>query len=165
MKIDMTKLQHDLDMLLLEFPVLKDDEQLRHDMLEGSTDVFEVLDRMVASEALDSSLIKGIDDRIKELKNRKDRLDHRINVTRKMIFKVMEMAQLRKKEVPSGTVYIKKGVTKVIVTDENKLNETYWRIKKEVDKTKIKHDIMDGMTVDGAYISNGDDTVVIMKDK
>jgi len=163
MQIDVKNLLQQLDAMLLEYSELKDDEQLRNDMFEGSTDIKQVIDRIVSSEAYDSQMIEGIDQHIDQLKKRKERLKYRTEIKRKMIQRVMEIGRLRKLEVASGTVTISRSTASVIITDESLIDDKYWRIKKEINKTEIKNDMRDGITVNGAFLSNGDETVRITR--
>ena len=159
--LDLLAVRNAITSLLAANPELADDEVLRADMIEGQTNAFEYLSRLVraigASEALDDGLAAYIT----ELKERRSRLERRVHSLKTLIYKVMSAAGLSRAELPEATVFIRRGVKRVIVTEEEMIPREYLRIKTEVNKTKIKEAIAAGDTVPGAVLSNAEDMLVI----
>lgn len=55
---------------------------------------------------------------------------------------------------PFGIVSVRasRGATRVL--DEAKLPDEYWRVKREVDRTALRADLLQGVIVEGAELSN-----------
>jgi hypothetical protein len=147
--------------LLLLYPDLADDEQLRADMVEGSTDAFDLLREIERRRRETETLIAGLDATLRDLQHRSARLDLRVRAMRDLIFKIMNLADLRKVELPEATLSIRAGTPKVIVTDEVLIPDELCRIKREPDKTKIKELLLDGQHVEGTVLSNAKPSIAI----
>jgi chromosome condensin MukBEF ATPase and DNA-binding subunit MukB len=147
--------------LLLAYPELEEDDQLRTDMIEGETDAFELLHQLELKRQDAETLIEGLDDRIRELKTRQERFNRREEAIRSLMYSVMQIARIQKAELAEATLSIRNGTQKVIVTDESLLTDNYWRIKREVNKTALKVDLDDGITIPGAVLSNPEPTLSI----
>lgn len=57
-------------------------------------------------------------------------------------------------------LHVKKVPPKLIIQDENKIPESFFRVKKEIDKTKINAAHKLGQQVDGTTLDNGGYTVM-----
>lgn len=161
MKLDIDKLKQQLELLLKDYPELAEDEELRENMFEGSTNIKEVLSELINIDANASTMIEAIKQQINHLKQRSDRFDHRKEVTRKLIMQIMNIADLTKMELANGTISVSNTPASVIITDETKIPDEYFRIKKEVNKTKLKDALKDGAIIEGAQLSNGGSTIRI----
>ena len=139
--IDPMVFEREIANLLVAYPELADDEVLRHDMLEGSTDLFDGLSRLVRQIGETEALAAGNADYVMALKARNARLERRTEAFRRLIFKLMEAASLRKAELASATLSIRAGTPKVVVTDE------------EVDRLLLR--IKRGTQVFGAHLRFG----------
>ena len=107
--IDPMVFEREIANLLVAYPELADDEVLRHDMLEGSTDLFDGLSRLVRQIGETEALAAGNADYVMALKARNARLERRTEAFRRLIFKLMEAASLRKAELASATLSIRTG--------------------------------------------------------
>ena len=143
--------------LLVRFPELQDDEEALALSLESETDAIVLLSQILERERAAKSLSGAIASRISELCERQERMDRRVEAQRKLMLKIMEIADIRKLELPSGTLGILTGPKKVIVTDESLLANQCWRVTREPDKTKIKELLLQGVAVGGAVLSNGEE--------
>src|SRR3954462_7701158 len=70
-----------------------DDERLLADALEGSTDVMELLDRLIERSNADATLVRTGKERLA-------RIDHRNERTRALIQRMMEALEMRRLERP-----------------------------------------------------------------
>jgi hypothetical protein len=147
--------------LLLLYPDLADDEQLRADMVEGSTDAFDLLREIERRRRETETLIAGLGATLRDLQHRSARLDQRNRAMRELAFRIMSLADLRKVELPEATLSIRAGTPKVIVTDEALIPDMLCRIKREPDKTKIKKSLLADNAVEGAVLSNAEHTLTI----
>ena len=147
--------------LLLAYPELEEDDQLRADMIEGETDAFNLLQRLERKRQDAEDLINGTLDRVAELQQRRVRLDRREEAFRKLMFDVMQIAHIQKAELAEATLSIRNNPPKVIITDEALIPENYIRIKREPNKAEIATLLKRGSTIPGAELSNAEPTLSI----
>ncbi len=153
-RIDPAVLQHQITNLLLLYPELVEDDQLRADMIEGETEAFEFLEELERKRREAVHLIDGLTPDLVAMAMRQKRYERREQAMRHLMFKVMEMTGIKKHEMPLATLSMRNGPVKVIVTDEARLTDEYVRIKREPDKIAIKKALENGTSVDGAELSN-----------
>jgi Siphovirus Gp157 len=156
-------LELEIEKLIAEFPDLKDDEQLRADMLEGSTSALDVLSRVV-SAALDAkSMAAAISNRIDELASRSARHERREAAMRRLAYRLMVAGDLKKAVLPEATLGRTKGRDSVEITDQAALPR--WALKivttETPSKTVIKEAIEAGIPVAGAKIVTGEETLTM----
>lgn len=120
-----------------------DDEQLFADMLEGETDLYEIIAHLHDRIALDKELITGITERAKELSDRKGRLTARTDAYKAAIGKYLRAAKLAKIELPEATYSVRDGKPKLAIVDPEAVPPEYQRIKTEPDKTLINQSFAD----------------------
>jgi len=148
--------------LLYDNPELKNDDEALVMSLESETDAFTLAEILVTKIGEKNALSAGLAAYISELRGRQDDMDRQIESMRTVLFKVMESAELRTLPLSMSTVSIKKGTSKVIVTDMAKLPESCRRQPpQEPNKVAIKEMIDGGQTVPGAFLSNGEDVLSI----
>jgi hypothetical protein len=161
MRLDPAVIRHQVDGLLAAYPELVEDEVLRLDMIEGSTDLVDFVRRLERSRQEASALTEAIAMNVDALRARAARFERREQAIRDLMFRMLELAHLKKLEMPEATVSVRVGVPKVIVTDEAALPDEFCRIKREPDKGKIKAALAELKPVPGATLSNAEDTLAI----
>lgn len=162
MKLDVHNIRNEIANLLVCNPELAADDVLRADMIEGETEAFEFLGRLVTAIGKAETTQVGLKQYIDVLKLREARFDRRIQVLRQFAKSIMETANLRKAELPMATLSIRNGPHKVIIVNEHELPDEFWRVKREPDKTKIKVSLQSGVNVSGAALSNGEPSLAIL---
>lgn len=160
-QLDPVFVQKQIADLLLGHPELQEDEVLRADMVEGSTDAFEFLRMVVRKIGLTATTAEATADYIDQLKERKARFERRDYALRQLIFKIMNSAHLRKAELPEATLSIRAGQPKVVIVNEHEIPQEFLRVKIEPDKTKLKAALQAHENVAGAVLSNAEDTLSI----
>ena len=138
-----------------------DDHQLLLDTLEGQTDLHEFFASLVHGMRTAEAFILGMSTLMEQLKARRDRYERREEVLRGLALKLMQHANVRKIELPQATLSIRAGQPRVIVTDEARLPEQFVRIKREPDKHLIASHLKAGERVDGAELSNSEETLAV----
>jgi hypothetical protein len=161
MRLDPAIIKHQVAQLLATYPELVDDEVLQLDMLEGSTDLVEFM-RVLERRRQDAvTLSEAVAMNIDALAARRARFERRQEVVRQLMFQLLQLAHLKKLELPEATVSMRAGVPKVIVTDEAAVPDEFCRIKREPDKGKIKAALAELKPVPGATLSNAEDVISI----
>jgi hypothetical protein len=106
----------EIDRLLEDFPELADDEQLRLDTIEGETDALEIATRLVRLVNRADAMAKAIDDEAKALATRKARYVAQKDRGRDSLKSLMRAADLRKLELPVGTVSLRATGPALVIT-------------------------------------------------
>ena len=114
-----------------------EDELLFADMLEGSTDLFEIVGKLHQRMAADQELVAGITERQAELAERKRRLSARIDATKATVGKFLRAAKLPKIEMAEATYAVRDGKPSLTVVNHDAVPEALTRVKREPDKAAI----------------------------
>ncbi len=161
---DTNVVRQQITALLLQYPELQEDDQLRADMIEGETDMHEFM-RMLERIRHDAcAMAGGVATTIAELVLRQERFERREEAVRKLMFKVMDAANQKKLELPEATISIVNGQPKLIEEmefDRNRLPDYMCQIKREPDRKAIKAAIKTGQTVPGFTLSNAEPHIMI----
>lgn len=141
---------------LSAIPEMADDPQALADTLDGETDLKDVLVGIMRQADLDEALASGVDARMDELNQRRQRFLNRYTKRRALIQWAMEEAGIGKIEAPDFTLSLSKGSASVVVTDENALPDRFVRVTttKSPDKTAIGAALKAKEPVPGATLSN-----------
>lgn len=161
LQADVANALADIDALLAAYPELAEDEDLRRDMLEGSTAAYDVLTRLVNIEREGDSMSKAVAGRISDLQARKQRAEKRKDMARTLMLRVMQAAGIKKAPLVEATVSVSKGRDSVEVTDVDALDDEYVRVERVPDK-KALLDIVKGCgEVPGARLKVGEPTLTV----
>lgn len=147
--------------LLNEHPELIGDEELKVDMLQGSTDFYELVEKIHRNIMENTALLQGLHDLVDGLNKRKNVLGNRIDFQRALIKRLMEVSEQRSIDLPAAKISLGKSPAKVIITDEAAIPEEFVRVKREPNKTAIKEALVEGKDVPGATLSNGGTSLTI----
>ena len=160
-RLDPTFVRAQIEALRVRYPQMDEDEQLRLDMLEGSTDLHEFLTAVTVRLSDTNAKIEALGDLIAAFKARCDRFEQRSDAMRALAHKVMDWAEVRKLELPIATLSIRAGQPRVIITDEARLPEQFVRVRREPDKHLIASHLKAGERVEGAELSNSEPTLAV----
>ena len=158
---DVTVLEREFADLVAAYPELAEDEELRADTIEGETDAYRVLGKIVAIERDANSMALAIGERAKELAARKERYTRRKDAMRALLLRLLKAADLNKVSLPEATVSVGKGRAGVEIVDESLLPDNVVKIKREPDKTAIKAALDAGEDVPGAMLREGQPSVTV----
>ncbi len=155
MPLDPREIRQQIENLKIAYPELADDDEAWILTLESETNIDAVLTEIVARIEDTKGLVIGMKDRFDELKARKDRFEHRIEYLRELLFKIMQVAELAKRELPLATLSLRAGTQQLIGdADPDDLCDVYCKISRTLDRTAIKDALKDGVTVPGFSLSN-----------
>lgn len=159
--VDVSNVLADIDLLLGEYPEIMEDDELKRDMLEGSTSLYEVLGRLITIERDADSMTKAITSRIADLNARKDRASKRKDAMRTLMLRIMQAAGVPKASLPEATVSVTKGRDSVEIVDELKLPHGCTNTVTTPNKTEIMKRLADNQNVPGARIKTGEATLMV----
>jgi hypothetical protein len=161
MKPDIDALKVQISLLLDQNPELAGDEDLRADMLEGSTDFHDILAKLVDREREAAEIVEAVKARMDKIAERRNRFRERQQAIRAVILSLMQRVDLRKVELAEATISVSKTGRAVQVLDESLIPDGFFKTKKELSKTLLKEALVAGETVPGAVLDNGDVAVRI----
>jgi hypothetical protein len=161
MRLNPEAIKQQVDGLLTAYPELAEDEQLRLDMLEGSTDLVEFMRKLETARQNACAMSDAIATLIKNWQLRKETFDRRDEAMRNLMLRLLQAAHLKKLEMPEATLSVRLGVPRVVIVDETEIPDEFCRIKKEPDKTKIKAALSEFKPVPGATLSNAEDGLTV----
>lgn len=159
--LDAKEVELQIDWLLMEYADLADDEALKADMIEGSTDLHSVLARIIDHRAEALEMVTGIEERAAHLTERKERYKRRAGAMTALAHRLMIVAGQSKVALPEATVSVMKGRASVIIDDEDAVPRQLGTSSWKPDKTAIKAQIDAGEAVPGAHIEIGNDSLTV----
>lgn len=140
--------------------LIGDDDQLLTDMLEGETNLIEILQKSADQIDEEEILIDGIKTRIQSLQERKHLCEARISRIRTLIEQAILIAgDERSYKLPNMTLSLKSAPQQIIIKDETVIPSKFWIAQKppapKLDKKAIKTAIDEGENVTGCELDNG----------
>ena len=118
------------------------DTVLLKDMVEGETNLFETVDRILLQIATDEASLVGIDKAKSTIDVRKKRIEGRVDTMRTMLASALEIIEEKRFERPLATVTLKPTPRKLLITEESEIPERYW---KRPEPVLSKKDLADAL--------------------
>lgn len=162
-KLDADEVTRQIDRLVAEFPELEADEALRADMLEGSTQINEVIARALDHMVEADIMVSAIAMRCAQQEERKGRYERRSTAMRSLILSLMQKANLPKIALPEASISISAGRESVVIIDADSVPRQLGTSSWSPDKKAIAKQIAQGETVPGAFMQRGPDTLRVSK--
>lgn len=159
--IDAKMLGQKIEAMMEEYPELADDDALRADTLEGSTDIHAVASRILSHIREAEQMVEGCKRIAADLSERQARWGSRIQFGRELLLSIMDSANQAAITLPEATISVSPGKESVDVTDIDIIPQGYYRVKKEADKTAIAKSFKKGEPVPGAAMKMGEPTIRI----
>ena len=164
----MTNLRAEIDALnatisnlILSYPELEEDAQLRADMFEGCSTMHEVLSRLLDMSQEAKAIAQAIKLRADDLAARKARYERQEEGFRTLMQSVMERAGLSKVVLPEATISISHIKPAPIIADEAAVPDALCKFKRSPDLKAIKDAVADGHMPPGVVMNNGRNSLVI----
>ena len=117
-------------------------------------DVRDILTRMLRAARHAQAMEEAADRQLDELTERRDRYSRRYESLRDAAMQIMEIIGERRFELPDLLASTATSQPPVIITDESKLADEYWRVSRAPDKRAIGDDLKQGVIVEGAMLGN-----------
>lgn len=127
------------------------DAQAIQDTIEGETELFEMIDRVIEQIGQDGARVEGIKKFLITLAARAKRLEERADMMRSMLVNAMDMLGATKLERPVATISLRPVPPKLTVTDEAAVPSTYW---KTPDPVLAKRELTDALKARVAAIES-----------
>jgi len=142
--------------------IVGEDEEVLHDTIEGEIDL-EGLIRLAAEQnVIDDAAANGISVLINKLRDRKERVEKRIDMRRAAILAAMTAGEIRKIDTPAGTISRKAVPPSVLILEEASIPAEFWKPSDpRLDKKAVADALKAGRDVPGAMMSNGGETIAV----
>lgn len=161
LQLDAKTVERHVEALYGAFPELAEDEALRADMIEGSTDLHRVVSRALGHKLEARAMLEGMKTVKEDLAERFNRWQQREEAMTVLIKGLMEVAGLEKLMLPEATISIRPPSASVDITDPAALPQGYFALERKADKTAIGNDLKAGREVPGAALSYGEPSLTV----
>lgn len=142
--------------------VIGDDDEVRADVVEGETDLFETFELIASEIADEQAYIEAIGDQIRRLESRKHRKAEKVQRLKTAASSALEMAGKKKLETAIATLTVKALPAQLIIKNEAEIPASYWRPKDPaLDRMALKKALKEKQQIPGAELSNGGQTLQI----
>lgn len=132
---------------------LADDEELLTGMIEGETNLMDVIDRLIESIIFDEGTEVGIKAATDRLKERGERIARRKGAMRALIEQAMMIAELKKLPRPLATLTLSERKDAMVVEDESKIPSDYFvPADPKLDRKALREALDAGEKVPGASL-------------
>jgi hypothetical protein len=139
--------------IIQEFPST-DDETIR-DILEGITNLHEMIAAVIRSALVDQALHAGLRFRVDDMRERLSRLELRASKKRELALEAMTEAGLSKLEQSDFTASARAGSPALVIIAEERIPEAYWLPQPpKLDRQSILGELKRGVEIPGAQMSN-----------
>ena len=108
--------------------VTTDDDELLADMIEGETDLFEIIDRLIARRAENMALAAGAAQHIETMRGRRERFERLAEQDRTLITQAMLIAELPSVRRPVATLSLSARAAKLVIDDEAAIPSSFWKV-------------------------------------
>ena len=108
--------------------VTTDDDELLTDMIEGETDLFEIIDRLIARRAENMALAAGAAQHIETMRGRRERFERLAEQDRTLITQAMLIAELPSVRRPIATLSLSARAAKLVIDDEAAIPSGFWKV-------------------------------------
>jgi hypothetical protein len=157
-----TVLRQQIEALMREYPELAEDEILRADMLEGETNLAEVVTAIHRMTEDAKALRDGTQERLDDLTSRRNRFKSRVEFGRELILKILNAADIKKLELPEVTISLRNNKPALIGdVDPGLLPDELVKITRAVDRAKVREAIEAGNVVEGFTLSNAPPSLLV----
>jgi hypothetical protein len=131
------------------------DDELLTDSIEGETNLFEIIDRLLHRRSVNLNLAEGIDRLANDLDARRTRFQHRAEADKALIEQAMMIAELTKVERPGATLSLVNRPPKLMLADEADIPAQFWKpAAPSLDKKALTEALKAGEAIPGANLSN-----------
>lgn len=160
-KIDIQRVLASLELA----PGQDDDHQLKLDMLEGETELLEVIRALLNANENDEGVILSLDGQIADRKTRKERAEARIESRKKAISALMDCAQETSLKLPEATLSLRTLQPRPKVVSPDELPDAFLTevVTVKANMEAIKEAMERGETIPGVVMTNGAASLTIRR--
>lgn len=140
------------------------DQSLLLDMIEGETDIHELIIEVEDKIAEYDSQSEAIKIRIDKLKKRQDRVKKSSDSLRMVVLAAMDKAGIKTIKGDAATITVKRKPPALVITEESLIPAIYFESVPKLLKKDLIKDIKEGKEIEGAELDNGGISLMIKRD-
>lgn len=143
-----------------------DDEEIVETAIEGETDLVEAITAVIDEIDLEEALVRGLEDKIEDFDERKQRIKARIERQRALVEQAMIVTEQEKLLLPTATLYLRKIKPGLVIDDPADIPSDFYympKVEPKLDKKKLKDALDDGKAIEGAHLDNGSVGLVVKR--
>lgn len=159
--LDVSTIEREVSAMLAAFPEMADDEALRADMVEGSTDLESVLSRVIDHRQEAKEVVAAIKARMGDIADRRARYERRVEAMTSLAKRLLTISGRDSIVLPEATVSLSAGRESVEVVDVDALPQGYFVTERKADKTAIGAALKKGDEIPGARLVRSDDSLTV----
>jgi hypothetical protein len=150
---------------LLELAPGETDDRLKMNMIEGETDLFELVRKLLNENEEDEGIILALDEQIDRRALRIERAKQRIESRKKAISSLMDYARETTLRLPEATLSLRTLGPRPKVTDADALPDEFVTVQtvRKPNLEAIKIAFEDGLQVPGVVLSNGGSSLTVRR--
>lgn len=143
---------------------ITDDPEAIRDTIEGETNLHDAIAAVMDAIRDDEASVLGLVAMIEKLKDRKTRIEERMDRRRTAIEQAMCIGELRSLELPDATLFLRNVAPAVEITDESRIPAQFWKPRDPtLDKSALKDALQNGSQIPGAVLGNGGISLTIRR--
>jgi hypothetical protein len=154
--LDVAELERQIDNLIISYPELAEDEELRAGMIDGETNLLTIVNRIVGHKLDADTMVGQIKQRQSDLSERKARFERRSEAMKTLLKNILSRANLDKIVTPEATVSITRPRESVSIIDIEALPQGFYKTERVADKVAIGNALKTGEDVPGAGLCYGE---------
>lgn len=147
--------------LLEAYPELAEDDELRADVLEGETELHELVKRLVNIRQDATAMAAAIKAIKQDNADRQARFERKADGASTLLKSLLIAAGVDKVTLPEATVSITKPRTTVEINDETALPQGFVEIRRVPKKAEIKKALEAGEEIPGAKLALGEEGLMV----
>lgn len=159
--LDAAKLASEIQHMLIAYPDLADDEELRLDTLEGETDFHRIMSRLNDHRLEAKAMRAGMRDRRADLSERDRRWERREDFISRLMRQLLTAAKQERVVLPEATVSLTSGRDGVDIIDADELPQGFYTLVRQPDKAAILASLKKGEAVPGAALVKGEASITV----
>lgn len=154
--VDAENVKASIASLFSQYPSLADDEELLRDTLEGSTDLKEILERIMSIKFDAEDMATAGKERIAFQTARVKRFEAKADAMKDLALSLMQAAKQERVELTEALLTIRKPSKRVEIINEDDIPSQLMRVTKSPDRVEIKKQLEAGETVPGCVMGVGE---------
>lgn len=161
LQVDIAAYKAHLADLLTAHPELAEDEDLRADMVEGETELYPLVKRVLKIRTESVAMAAAIKAIKQENAERQARFERKAEGATAILKSLLIAADIDKVTLPEATVSVTKPRTKCVVDDVNELPQGFYEIERKAKTADIKAELEAGRSIPGARLELGQEGLMV----
>lgn len=142
--------------LIAAYPELEEDATLLADSVEGETDLYRILEKLLNERREAETMATAVKEREGDLSERRKRYERKADGVKKIMLQLMEAAQQDKVTLTEATLSITKPRESVEVTDLDAIPQGFFKTERNALSKEIMAALKAGEKIPGAEIRIGE---------